>query len=234
MLDVIIRYLKVAFLRDLKRHEIDPVLGEQFKDLHLFIDLHVAVLSTHAPVEKLIEVDVAIVALDGHLEHLLLQLAWLVIVLSETKGVGLVAIFSKDSEELRQLLLLDLETSILFLSLCLPDAHETVEVPLEKHYHVIFGQVVFLELLNDDKDEQIKHHMSAHEDQEEEIQGRNSKSLATCLALNAAVGLGATAIKHDFVPIFACRDSKEQYEGRREVLEVLQVIDDVSARYLCE
>ena len=65
----------MAFILNLKRHQVDAVLSPQLEDLHLFIDLHVAVLPPHAPVEHLVEENVPLVRLNGHFEHLLFQLS---------------------------------------------------------------------------------------------------------------------------------------------------------------
>jgi hypothetical protein len=51
---------------DFERNQVDAVLSSQLKDLHLFIDLHIAVLSSHTSVKHLIEKYVTIIALDSH------------------------------------------------------------------------------------------------------------------------------------------------------------------------
>ena len=202
------------------RHYVgELVLREQLKDLHLLVDLHVAVLAPHASVEKLIEVHVPVVALNCHLQHLLLELGWLVVVLAEAKRRVLVAVLSEHPEELWQLLLLDLEAIVFGLGLRLPHAHETVKISFEPHNHVILGQIVFLELLDDNENEQIQHHVGAHYHEDHEV--HEAGPAAARLALDAPVLLLPTAIKHNFVPILASGHSEEQDEGRGEVSKVL-------------
>lgn len=54
---------------------VDLVLGLELGNLHALIELKVAVLATHATVQKLIEVNVPIIASDAHLEHSFLKLS---------------------------------------------------------------------------------------------------------------------------------------------------------------
>jgi len=72
-----------TFVLDEQGLLIDLKLGSELKLLHLFIDLEVAVLSPHATVEELIEVNEAVVALDTHFEELFLKLAVIVEFLGE-------------------------------------------------------------------------------------------------------------------------------------------------------
>ena len=51
---------------------VNVELGLKLIDLHLLVDLHVSVPPSHAPIQHFIEVDVAVIRLDGHLEHLFL------------------------------------------------------------------------------------------------------------------------------------------------------------------
>lgn len=54
---------------------VDLVLGLELVDLHALVQLEVAVLATHAAVQKLIEVNVAVVTSNAHLEHSFLKLS---------------------------------------------------------------------------------------------------------------------------------------------------------------
>ena len=73
----------MAFILNRACHRVDGVLSSQLEDLHLLIDLHTAVLSPHAAIEELIEVNEAVVALDTHFEELFLKLAVIVEFLGE-------------------------------------------------------------------------------------------------------------------------------------------------------
>lgn len=72
-----------TFVLDEQSLLVDLKLGSELKLLHLFVDLEVAVLSPHAAVEELIEVNEAVVALDTHFEELFLKLAVIVEFLGE-------------------------------------------------------------------------------------------------------------------------------------------------------
>jgi len=47
-------------------------LGSKLEDLHLLVDLEITILTSHAAVEQLIEVDEATITLDTHPQKLLL------------------------------------------------------------------------------------------------------------------------------------------------------------------
>ena len=59
---------------------------------------------------------------------------------------------TKNSEELSQLLFLELEALILFLGELFPYFHEADLILFEILKHVFFRKVIFFELLNDDQD----------------------------------------------------------------------------------
>ena len=168
-LNGLILYLDSAFLLNLESQFKDTVLSLQFEFFHLRADLAVAISASHAPIKQLVEVNIAVIALDAHLEHLFLQFTHFVVVSSETERCLSVLALSERPEKLRQLLFLDLQTSILLLSLVLPTFHETVKIPLESHKHVVFWQVVSLELLNDDENEEIEHYVRASQHNEVEV-----------------------------------------------------------------
>lgn len=64
-------------------------------------------------------------------------------------------------------------------------------------------QVELLELLNDDQDEQIEHHIGYQQDEWNEID--KGIRTATWLSFNT-VGWSMTTIVHDGIPILACGD----------------------------
>lgn len=80
----------MALLLDLEGHQVDPVLGKELEDLHLLVDLHVAVLTPHASIQELIEVNITVVTLDSHLQHLLLQFLRVKVLSAEAQGCHLV------------------------------------------------------------------------------------------------------------------------------------------------
>ena len=82
--DALVIQVSLTLVLDGQGHEIDLVLSSELIDLHLFIDLHVTVSSPHASVEHLVEVDVTVVTLDGHLEQLLFELSIIILLLAES------------------------------------------------------------------------------------------------------------------------------------------------------
>jgi hypothetical protein len=124
----------------------DLELGPELIYLHLLVDLHVAILSPHRPVEQLIEVDISIVTLDAHLEQLFLQLSFVILFYSEPE---LLVLFSEKSEKLAKILFPDLLTVVFLLCQLLPDFHEGDLIILKPVKHVIFWQVVLFKLLDD-------------------------------------------------------------------------------------
>lgn len=210
MLDVFIGYLHLACSQLLECHQVNPVLREQLEDLHFLVDLHVAVLSSHAPVQEFVEVNVSVHALDGHLKHLLLQLCWLVVIFAEAERARLVTIAAELSEELRKLLLLNLLAAVPILGLSLPHSHETSEVTFEGNEHIVFGKVILLELLDNNEDEKIEHDMCADEYKQKEVS--EGCSTSACLSLDTTICLCTTAVKHDLVPVFSGRHCEEKDE----------------------
>ena len=102
----------------------DLELGSQLIDLHSLVQLHVSILLSHASVKQLIEVNIPIVVVDCHFEHLLLQLSVIEIFLTESKTVVFVSEIAKSSEEASQLIFFDLVASIPILSQFFPDLHK--------------------------------------------------------------------------------------------------------------
>lgn len=143
---------------------VDLELSTQLEDLHLLVDLEVAVLAAHATIEELIEVDEAVVTLDTHLEKLLFELTIIVELFSEPQACLFVPFFSEFPEEFLQLLLLDLEALVSILSKYFPSLHKVRLIFFEKGDHVLCGQIIFFELLDDDQNKQVKHDMAANED----------------------------------------------------------------------
>jgi len=158
VLDLVVGDALLTLLLALESFYVDLELGTKLEDLHLLVDLHVTVLSSHASVKKLVEIDEGIVTLDTHLQDLLLQLLVINKILIKSK-VSL--LLTQLSEEVTELGLLHLDAPVLLLGQIFPDIHELLQVILEEGDHVLFGQVVLLELLDDNQDEQVKHDMGA-------------------------------------------------------------------------
>jgi len=133
----------------------DFKLGLQLEDLHVFIDLHVAVLLAHAPVKQLVEVDVAVVTVDGHLQKLLLKLSIVVVFCAKAQTGILLSILSQMPEEFGELVLLDLVASVSVLCKLLPHNHKSCHIILKHSNHIFFWEIILLELLDDNEDEQI-------------------------------------------------------------------------------
>jgi len=64
-------------------HHVDLILSSQLENLHWFVNLHLAILSPHAPVKHLVKEDVTIITFDGHLEQVFLQISVIVLVFME-------------------------------------------------------------------------------------------------------------------------------------------------------
>ena len=118
-----------------------------------FVDLIVAVFPSHATIEEFVEIDEAVLTFDAHFEDLLLQVAFIEVLTAEPETGFFVSLFSELSEEVEQLLFLDLEAFVSVLSIQLPHVHEVYDIDLEKGNHVFLGQVVLFELLDNDEDE---------------------------------------------------------------------------------
>lgn len=58
----------------LQRDVVDSVLSFKLNNLQLAVKPECAVLSAHASVEQLVEVDIAVITPDSHLEHDLFHL----------------------------------------------------------------------------------------------------------------------------------------------------------------
>ena len=113
---------------------VDVELGFKLIDLHLFVDLHVSIPPSHASVEHLIEVDIAIIRLNCHLKYLFLQLLIINQLLREAQ---LLILFAKKPEKLLQLLLFYLLATVLILSELLPNFHKTYLVGFKSVQHVV-------------------------------------------------------------------------------------------------
>lgn len=126
--------------------------------------------------------------------------------LSETKGILLVSLFTELPEELSELVLFDLLAVVLGLGELLPDIKESSLISLELGNHVIIRKIIFLKLLDNNQNEKIEHDMSADKYKHAMEQYREYSG-STSLAFNAAsstfLNRLSTAIKHDPIPILS-------------------------------
>jgi len=91
------------------------------------------------------------------------------------------------------------------------------EAVLERFDGVIFGYVVLVELLDNDQDEEVEHHMADYEDEGYEVDGGHSD--AASLVLDT-IGLRVHAVIHQPVPVLARRYGEQEEVGTAEVLEI--------------
>ena len=99
-----------------------------------------------------------------------------------------------------------------------PGLLERLEVQLKPLQGIVLLDVEFLELLDDDKDEEIEHDVRYNQDE-----GQEEKGSQACTALSS-IG----TVKHDSIPIFSGRDSEKQREALMEVGEVLPLADNIA------
>ena len=178
---------------------VDRKLCSELKDLHFLIDLHVSILSSHAPVEHLVEENVTIVTFDTHFKKLFFELTIVILFIAEPKCfVNLAQL----SEEVSQTFFLDLETLIFILSQLFPYFHEADRIIFKPSKHIVIWEIVLFKLLNNNQNEKIEHHMRTNKDKEDEVY--ETKAGTTVDAFNTSPFFCARTIKHYFVPIFAC------------------------------
>lgn len=146
-------------------------------NLHAAVQAKVSVETPHASVEQLIEVDVAIVALDPHLEQYFLHLV--------ISGLRRQADRERQlPEEVDQLLFSEFDAATLGGSEEDPGLEEDVLVVLVLLDRVVRRNVVQIELLDDNQNKQIQHHVLNHQ-HEHNVKGGRHRN-ATVLARSAA------------------------------------------------
>lgn len=79
--------------------------------------------------------------------------------LAEAQTLFFSPVLTQVPEKFGEHIFLDLLALVAVLRELLPDFHETGEIVFEMTDYIICGKVVVLELLDDDKDEQVQHHM---------------------------------------------------------------------------
>ena len=95
---LIIRHRFGGLWRFLLRHQVYFILCFELEDLHFSIDLHAAILSPHASVQQLVEVNEAKIWLDAHFQENLFDLAVAVELSREAEAWLLRAIFAQLSK----------------------------------------------------------------------------------------------------------------------------------------
>ena len=66
--DALIVQVRLTLVLDGQSHQVDLILGSELIDLHLLVNFHVSVSSSHASVQHLVEVDVTVVTLNSHFQ----------------------------------------------------------------------------------------------------------------------------------------------------------------------
>ena len=66
--DAFIVQERLTLVLDGQSHQIDLKLGSELINLHLPVNFHVSVSSSHASVQHLVEVDVTVVTLNSHFQ----------------------------------------------------------------------------------------------------------------------------------------------------------------------
>ena len=139
--------------------QVNSELSPELRNLHILVDLEVAILASHSSVKQLIEINKAILISNTHLQKVFLDFSLTIEILPEPKRLILVALvpFTELLEEIEKHLLLDPLAPVLLLRELNPHLHEALQVLLELDNHVLLGEVVQLELLDDNQDKQIEH-----------------------------------------------------------------------------
>ena len=114
----------------LSTHFKDSNLILELDDLHFLVDFHGTVFTSHASVEKLVEINKTLIDFDAHLQKLFLELTSIVELFAEAKTFFLGTEFSKFFEEVDELVLLDFLALVSILGPFLPYFHETNEIIL--------------------------------------------------------------------------------------------------------
>jgi len=96
---IIWNYISLFVLSTL-RQDVNAELGSKLKNLHFLVDLHVSVLPPHAPVKHFVEENITVVSLYRHLEDVLFEISFIVLLEWETQRLALLSQFSKESRNL--------------------------------------------------------------------------------------------------------------------------------------
>lgn len=190
----------------LYREAKDLELSLKLDDLHLFVELKVAMDSAHATVKELIEVDPALLGTDSHFEYLLFQLTFLHFshVFGCVRGHLKANWVWQVLEEFNQLPLFHL-SAVEAIGSLYPDLVENVKVRSKNLDRIVLSHIVSFELLNNNQNEEVKHDMGDDQN-EHDVVGRCERS-STSLTFNT-VRWGVHAIVHELIPIFSSSDGE--------------------------
>ena len=188
-------------------------------NLHASVQTEVAVETPHASIKQLIEVDVAIVALDPHLEQYFFHLV--------ISGLRWQADRQRKlPEEVDQLLFSEFDAATLGGSEEDPGLEEDVLVVLVLLDRVVRRNVVQIELLDDNQNKQIQHHVLNHQ-HEDYVKGGRQRN-ATVL-VGSATRQSLVAVVDEHIPVFTRCNHEQQKEALPEVIEVPEFIDHVAS-----
>ena len=188
------------------------VLGDKFANLHRFVQVEPPVVVAQDPVQQLVEVDEAILRLYTHLQHLLFQL-W----------VSQVSVAKRRRDRFQQLwhlACIELLTALMLRELD-PRLDDDLIVSIEEEQRARLVEIQLLELLNDDQNEQIEHHVGHQQNEHDEVDG---SELASAGQTRLAVWQRPAAVVHDHVPILARGDGEQKKEATIENCEILVLV----------
>jgi hypothetical protein len=191
----------------LKSETKDLELCFKLNDLHFLVEFEVTMNSSHASVEKLIEVNPAFLRSNAHLKNRLFEFTQF---LDSVSPVFISSHFHTHrnrhiTEEVNKLSFLHLD-AVEFVSSSYPTLVEHIKVLSKNLDRVIFSYIVSLELLNNNQDEKVKHDVSNN--QYEHNVKSCSKRSTTGFTFNT-VWRSINTIVHQFIPIFSSSDSKQ-------------------------
>ena len=190
----------------LKSDLCNAILGHQLLNRHDFVEFQANSghkLGSHDTVEHLVEVDKPIVNVDTHLQNNPIDffLPSDLVDANPRLHPG-----RQRLEELWNLLGLHLDARVLIRKLG-PGLFEAFKVYIKLFERAIRIQVILLELLDDDKNEEIQHDVgNDHVESQEE---KWSDTSATSFIRNA-FSRSVHRVIHDSVPILTCRDREEK------------------------
>lgn len=156
--------VNLVLLGDSSKLELSHEFSDDHQSIHFGLRVS-DILSSHNSVEHLVEVDKSVIHINAHLENDSVDLLFLRIVFFDT---NLPPHFSGELiEELVDIL--DLHADALVgTSEEFPGVLEVDKVILKARQRVVGGQIVLIELLDDDKDEQIEHDLTNNHIESEE------------------------------------------------------------------
>lgn len=99
---------------------------------------------------------------------------------------------------------------------------KSFDLILESRYHIVCIQVVYFELLDDHKHEEVEHYKGAYHhvgDKE-----KRAISWATVLSLDTSIRLRLHCVLHHAVPIFSCAHTNEEDHAVAEIWEIIVLI----------